>query len=74
MVLGTSTLYAAIKRMVVDGILEKVGTPEGESSGGPRRSYYGLTRHGRRVARAEGERIGRLQEMIEGTTLMDGAS
>lgn len=74
MVLGTSTVYAAIKRMVQDGILEKVAAPPGEGSGGPRRSYYGLTDHGRRVARAEGERIRRLNEMVRDTTLLDSAS
>jgi DNA-binding PadR family transcriptional regulator len=74
MVLGTSTVYAAMKRMELDGILEKVAAPPGEASGGPRRSYYGLTDHGRRLARAEGQRIRRLHEMVEGTTLMDGTS
>jgi DNA-binding PadR family transcriptional regulator len=71
MVLGTSTAYSAIKRMVEDGLLEDADPPPAEPSGGPRRRYYRITDLGRRVARAEGLRIRRLQEMVAGTSLLD---
>ena len=72
-VLGTSTVYSAIKRMVQEGLIEATDAPESEQSGGPRRRYYRITDHGRRVARAEGLRITRLQDMVAGTSLLDGA-
>lgn len=73
MVLGTSTAYAAIKRMVQDGLLEEAAPPPTETSGGPRRRYYRITALGRHVARAEGLRIRRLQQMVAESSLLDGA-
>jgi DNA-binding PadR family transcriptional regulator len=69
MVLGTSTAYSAIKRMVADGLLREVTEVPPEPSGGPRRRYYGLTQMGRDVARAEGLRIARLHRMVEESAL-----
>ncbi|MGD2067847.1 MAG: PadR family transcriptional regulator [Gemmatimonadota bacterium] len=70
--LGTSTAYAAIKRLVRDGLLEPALAPPGTDSEGPRRRYYRLTPFGRDVARAEGLRIVRLQRMVARTSLLDG--
>lgn len=72
--LGTSTAYAAIKRMVEDGLLERAEPPDEERSGGPRRRYYRITALGRKVARAEGLRITRLQRMVARTSLLDPRS
>jgi DNA-binding PadR family transcriptional regulator len=72
MVLGTSTAYAAIKRMVQDGLLEEAAPPPTETSGGPRRRYHRITALGRQVARAEGLRIRRLQQMVVESSLLDG--
>ncbi len=58
-VLGTSTAYAVIKRMVQDGLLEEGQGSTEDPSAGPKRRYYGITDFGRRVARAEGLRITR---------------
>ena len=68
-VLGTSTVYAAIKRMVNDGLLVDVPAPPGEASAGPRRRYYRITKFGRQVARAEGARIAELHELAERSSL-----
>jgi DNA-binding PadR family transcriptional regulator len=73
-VLGTSTVYAALKRMVQEGLLQETDGPAEDSSGGPKRRYFRITELGRDVARAEGFRIRRLQEMISATALMDGAT
>lgn len=51
------TLYAALARMVDDGLVEE-STPRGShASGGPPRRYYRRTALGREVARAESERL-----------------
>jgi len=73
MMLGTSTVYAAIKRMVQEGLLEATEASGVKPSGGPKRRYYRITDYGRTVARAEGLRITRLQDMVAGTSLLDGA-
>jgi DNA-binding PadR family transcriptional regulator len=71
MVLGTSSLYAAIRRMVQAGLLVECDEPEGEQSTDQRRRYYRVTDLGREVAREEGLRIRRLGEMVAGTGLLD---
>jgi DNA-binding PadR family transcriptional regulator len=72
MALGTSTVYAALKRMVDDGLLTSVAPPQDEASGGPPRRYYRITEYGRTVAQAEGRRITRLQQMVADTALLSG--
>lgn len=54
------TLYAALARMVEEGLVEEGEPPEAASSGGPRRRYYRRTPLGRAAARAESERLGSL--------------
>jgi DNA-binding PadR family transcriptional regulator len=53
--LGAGTLYSAIKRIRGWGWLEEVVASEKDDD--PRRRYYGLTREGRRVVRAEARRL-----------------
>lgn len=48
---GAGSLYAALQRMVEQGLLEE--TPGPTRSDDPRRRYYRLTGLGREVARAE---------------------
>jgi DNA-binding PadR family transcriptional regulator len=52
--LGPGTLYRLIKQMVTDGWLVEVDRVDSED---PRRRYYRLTPWGKRVARAEAERL-----------------
>ena len=56
---GTGTLYAALQRMIEEGVIEEVRRPRGEDA---RRRYYALTSFGREVARAELRRLARLVE------------
>ena len=71
--LGTSTLYAAIKRMVGAGLLLEVPKPADADSDDPRRRYYKATELGLAVAREEALRIRRLGEIVAHTQLLDGA-
>lgn len=56
-VLSTSTLYAGIRKLMRDGLIEE-GSGEPESLGPPRR-YYRLTARGRETAKAEALRCER---------------
>lgn len=51
------TLYAALARMVDDGLVEERDPPEDDASGGPRRRYYRRTALGRERAREESVRL-----------------
>jgi DNA-binding PadR family transcriptional regulator len=51
------TLYAALARMVDEGLVEVQDAPDDDASGGPARRYYRRTSFGRDVARAESERL-----------------
>ncbi len=66
---GTGTLYAALRRLQDEGLIEDSGRePEpGEDS---RRRYYRLTRLGRRTARAESMRLSRLVDVARRRNLL----
>ena len=57
------TLYAALARMVDDGLVEVREAPQDDQSGGPARRYYRRTSFGRAVARAESERLRALLDL-----------
>jgi len=57
LVLEAGTLYAAIKRLRDDGLIAEGAGPSGTDA---RRRYYGLTPLGRKVLRAESERLAEL--------------
>ena len=73
-ILGTSTLYAAIKRMVSSGLLRESDGPSREESADERRRYYRLTGLGREVAQEEALRISRLGQMVARAGLLDSSS
>ncbi len=52
--LGPGTLYRLIKQMVLDGWIVEVDRVDSDD---PRRRYYRLTTWGRRIARAEAQRL-----------------
>jgi DNA-binding PadR family transcriptional regulator len=62
--LGVSTLYAAVKRMVDDGLVEDAGNQSSERSGGPPRRYYRITDLGREVAYLEASRLRRAAGIV----------
>lgn len=55
---GTGTLYTALQRMESDGLISEASRAAREDDD-PRRRYFALTSLGRRVARAEAERLAR---------------
>jgi DNA-binding PadR family transcriptional regulator len=65
------TLYAALARMVDDGLVEeKAGAAD--PSGGPARRDYRRTSFGRAVARAESERLRALLEIARAQNMFGG--
>ena len=59
-VLGTGTLYTALKRLRREGLIEETGEPE--SSGGRKRRTYGISKRGRATL---AEQTTRLQALFE---------
>jgi DNA-binding PadR family transcriptional regulator len=68
--LGPGTLYRLLKEMQADGLIVATTAGSSESDGPPRR-YYTLSGFGRRVARAEGERMERLVLRVREALLSD---
>ena len=66
-VLSTSTLYGAIKRMMRDGLVERSDMRPDPDLDDERRRYYRITEFGKEVAACEVQRIKRLAEMVRGT-------
>ena len=63
-VLSTSTLYGAIKRMMRDGLVERSDIRPDPELDDDRRRYYRITDFGREVAECEARRITRLAEIV----------
>lgn len=66
------TLYAALARMVDDGLVEVREAADDEHSGGPARRYYRRTSFGRAVARAESERLRALLDIAVAQKIIGG--
>jgi DNA-binding PadR family transcriptional regulator len=58
--LSPSTLYAAIKRLLEQGLIEELSERPDPEHDDQRRRYYRLTRLGRQVATAEARRLEQL--------------
>src|SRR5687767_658940 len=65
------TLYAALARMVDEGLVTE-STPKDDASGGPARRYHQRTSFGRAVARAESERLRALLEIARARNMFEG--
>ena len=70
--MGPGTLYGSIKRMQADGLIEEQGPRPGRCSDDERRRYYCLTDFGRRVARAEAQRLAQLVTVARYKRLLYG--
>jgi DNA-binding PadR family transcriptional regulator len=54
--LGPGTLYSSIQALLEEGFIEEVDWAD-DDNGSERRRYYRLTSSGRKLARAEAERL-----------------
>jgi DNA-binding PadR family transcriptional regulator len=64
------TLYAALARMVDEGLVEESWPRGDDPSGGPPRRYYRRTAFGRAVARAESERLRALLDVARAQNML----
>lgn len=70
--LNPSSLYAAIKRLLTQELIEEVDERPDPKHDDERRRYYRLTKLGRRVAMAEARRLERLLSDARATGLLPG--
>jgi DNA-binding PadR family transcriptional regulator len=68
--LSPSTLYASIKRLLDQDLIEELAERPDPKHDDERRRYYRLTRLGRRVAMAEARRLERLLSDARATGLL----
>jgi DNA-binding PadR family transcriptional regulator len=65
-----SSLYASIRRLLEQGLIEELAERPDASNDDERRRYYRLTRLGREVAKAEARRLERLLGDARATGLL----
>jgi len=68
--LSPSSLYASIKRLLEQGLIEELAERPDPGNDDERRRYYRLSRLGRRVAMAEARRLERLLADARATGLL----
>ncbi len=61
---GTGTLYAALQRMLEEGLIAEAER-DPDPAGDARRRYFAITEFGRHAARAEAGRLSRLLALAE---------
>ena len=64
LMIGEGTLYRSTERMLEEGFIEEVAPGERTGRADARRRTYRLTPWGRTVARAEGERVAALADVV----------
>ncbi len=72
--LSTGTLYAAIKRLLGDGLIEETDSGKAVVNVDERRRYYCMTALGRKVARAEVNRMIDLVNVAEEKRLVSNVA
>ncbi len=65
-------MYAAIKRLRDEGLIDVADAPTGASTGDSRRRYYRLTELGQKVLEAESDRLAQLVRLAEENILISG--
>ena len=68
--MSPSSLYAAMKRLLEEGLIEELAERPDPMNHDERRRYYALTRVGRQVAMAEARRLERLLADARATGLL----
>ena len=70
--LGPGTLYSSIQTLVEENCIQEVDLREDAVLGAERRRYYRLTPFGRKLARAEAERLGDLLRIARSKKIFRG--
>jgi DNA-binding PadR family transcriptional regulator len=70
--LGPGTLYGSIQGLLDGGLIEEVDHPGEPQPGHERRRYYRLTASGRKVARAEAERLAGILRVARARKILRG--
>lgn len=70
--LGPGTLYSSIQGLLEEGLVEEVGSDGEGAQGKERRRTYRLTTAGRRVARAEAERLADVLRVARARKILRG--
>jgi DNA-binding PadR family transcriptional regulator len=71
--MGPGTLYGAIKRMLVAGLIEETDERPDPALDDARRRYYQMTPYSQRVLRAETQRLTDLIALAQAKHLTQGA-
>ena len=70
--LGPGTLYSSIQTLLEEKCIDEVEAREDATLGTERRRYYRLTAGGRKLARAEAERMGDLLRVARAKKIFRG--
>lgn len=70
--LGPGTLYSSIQGMLEEGLIEEINGSSDAEAGRERRRYYRLTSSGRKLARAEAERLADLLRVARAKKMLRG--
>jgi DNA-binding PadR family transcriptional regulator len=70
--LGPGTLYGSIRSLLEENLIEELEPAETEKPGQERRRYYRLTPAGRKLARAEAERLADLLRVARAKKIFRG--
>jgi DNA-binding PadR family transcriptional regulator len=70
--LGPGTLYSSIQGLEEEGLIEEVSRKSDTGSDAERRRFYRLTSSGRKLARAEAERLADLLRVARAKKILRG--
>ena len=70
--LGPGTLYSSIQGLLEEGLVEETDGSSDSDAGRDRRRYYRLTSSGRKLARAEAERLADLLRVARSKKIFKG--
>ncbi len=70
--LGPGTLYSSIQALLEEGLIAEVDRSNDPDGGDERRRYYRLASSGRKVARAEAERLADLLRVARTKKILGG--
>jgi len=70
--LGPGTLYSSIRSLLENGLIEELDSQEDAGSGDERRRYYRLSSAGRKLARAEAQRLAEVLRVARAKKILRG--